>query len=111
MARVKRTYPDLPSLREFIAELPPERKDVAEKLLKEIVFLEGTLVKLKEQIEAEGATIETDTGSRENPALKAYNTSIQRYSLLFKQVTDLFPKMEAKAATDPLIDFIKDGAK
>ncbi|WP_309459518.1 hypothetical protein [Bacillus thuringiensis] len=44
---------------------------------------------------------------REHPALKAYNTTIQSYSRLYKQLVDLLPPTDLKPKEDELIDFIK----
>ena len=37
---------------------------------------------------------------REHPALKSYNTMVQRYAAVLKQLTDLLPKEEQKAVED-----------
>jgi hypothetical protein len=88
-----------------------DRREAAETLLKEIVFLDATLTTLKEKIEKEGVIVRVPVGyskaDRENPALKAYNTTVMRYSQLIKQLTDLLPKPTEIHKTDPLIDFIK----
>ena len=44
---------------------------------------------------------------RESPALKSYNTTIQRYSLLYKQLTDLLPPPEVDSKKkNEVLDFI-----
>lgn len=98
-------------LKKSLKEVPKEKQPVAQSLFDELVFMQNTLLTLKEQIEDEGATAMFKQGKqeflREHPALKGYNTMVQRYSLLYKQVCDLLPAKEQPKETDPLIDFIK----
>ena len=110
MTKYDKAYTDLSELVEVIHRLPSERKTAAEALLKEIVFLSQTLGKLKVSIDASGPVIKTARTTRENPALKAYNTSIQRYSLLFKQIVDILPEPIKEVPADPLLDFVNGGA-
>ena len=127
MPKKKETYNNLSELRKAVSALSPERRDIAERIIAEIEFLEKTLESLKSLITSEGAilgAVELDdltveyfgkafprrTGFlKENPALKVYNTTIQRYSLLFKQVTDMLPEVRQDQPTDPLAEFIKQG--
>lgn len=49
----------------------------------------------------------TEEFLRESPALKSYNTTIQRYSLLYKQLTDLLPPPEVDSKKkNEVLDFI-----
>ena len=102
---------ELRKLKRILKEIPKDRQPIAESLFNEISFMEKTLVKLKDQVEAEGVTTVFKNGSqefvKEHPALKAYNTTIQRYSLLYKQITDLLPPTVPKEEKDALLDFIK----
>ena len=43
---------------------------------------------------------------RESPAVKTYNTMIQRYSGICKQLFDLLPKEEARVIDDGFEDFM-----
>lgn len=98
-------------LKRSIKKVLKEKQPIAQSLFDEVCFMESTLIKLKKQIEKEGATAMFKQGKqeflREHPALKGYNTMVQRYSLLYKQITDLLPEEEQKEESDPLIDFIK----
>ncbi|WP_333861924.1 hypothetical protein [Clostridium sp.] len=102
---------ELKKLKRILKEIPKDRQPIAQSLYNELVFMQQTLIKLKSQVEEEGTTTLFKNGSqeflKEHPALKAYNTTIQRYSLLYKQVTDLLPPVIEKEKKDPLIDFIK----
>jgi len=46
---------------------------------------------------------------RESTALKSYNTTVQRYSQLYKQLTDLMPKTQEAEKSNAVYDFIKGG--
>lgn len=102
---------ELRKLKRILKDIAKDRQPIAQSLYDELVFMEKTLIKLKEQIEEEGPTAMFKQGSqeflREHPALKGYNTTIQRYSLLYKQITDLLPPVEKKQSNDPLLSFIK----
>ncbi|WP_243157551.1 hypothetical protein [Clostridium sporogenes] len=102
---------EMKKLKKILKEVPKDRQPIAQNLYSELIFMEKTLVKLKNQIEEEGPTAMFKQGKqeflREHPALKGYNTTIQRYSLIYKQLTDLLPPTTGTDKTDPLIDFIK----
>lgn len=99
-------------LKQLIKEVPDGKRDIAVRVYNELEFMQSTLEVLKVQIAEEGATAMFRQGSqeflREHPALKAYNTTIQRYNLLTKQLIDLLPKDSPKEVNDDLMDFIKE---
>lgn len=103
---------NMKKLKKLVKQVPKDRQPIAESLFKELIFMETTLIKLKEQISLEGPTAMFKQGAqeflREHPALKGYNTTIQRYSLLYKQLTDLLPDSADKKEEDPLLDFLKE---
>lgn len=92
--------------------VPEDKKQIAEKLVKEILFMGETLDDLKEKVKEGGPVELFKQGSqefmRESPSLKAYNTTVQRYSLLYKQLTDLLPKIAVDTKGEALLDFIHD---
>jgi hypothetical protein len=108
----KASRTELTRLRKLVKLVPDNKKSVANSLIKELSFMAGTLEELKENITEHGAVDYFKNGKqemwRESPALKSYNTTIQRYSLLYKQLCDLLPKEEAvKAKQDGgLMDFL-----
>lgn len=107
----KASRTELTRLRRLVRLVPDNKKDVAKSLAKEIAFMAGTLEELRENIQEHGAVDYFKNGKqemwRESPALKSYNTTIQRYSLLNKQILDLLPKEEAAKAEDSgLLDFL-----
>ncbi|MFB4472718.1 hypothetical protein ACDI16_07195 [Oceanobacillus caeni] len=101
---------DMRKLKKLLKDIPEDRQPIGQGLYNELVFMQNTMTKLKQQVEEEGAVSMFKQGKqeflREHPALKAYNTTIQRYSLIYKQLVDLLPKMEEKPHDDPLISFI-----
>ena len=102
---------NLRKLKRILKLVPEDRKAVAEKLIAEIAFMEDMLNGLRSHIEENGAIDHFKQGQqefdRESPAVKTYNTMIQRYSLIYRQLTDMLPKPEPtdKGASE-LLDFI-----
>lgn len=107
----KKTSKNLKELKQILKEIPEDRQAIAQSLYDELVFMQKTMQVLKKQIEEQGPTAMFKQGKqeflREHPALKAYNTTAQRYSLLSKQLTDLLPKTSGPAQKDELLDFVK----
>ena len=99
-------------LKRLLKLVPEDRRTVAEKLVTELVFMETTLDGLRCHIEENGAIDHFKQGAqefdRESPAVKTYNTMIQRYSLLYRQFTELLPKPEpTDKGANELLEFIK----
>lgn len=103
---------EMKELKRILNQIPADRQAIAQSLYNELEFMQKTLVKLREQVEADGPTAMFKQGAqeflREHPALKGYNTTVQRYSLLYKQFTDLLPKPDNNPPEDPLLKFIKE---
>lgn len=100
-------------LKDILEKIPADKQTIAARLADELIFMQSTLADLKKQIK-EGGTVERfEQGKqsflRESPALKSYNTTIQRYSALYKQLTDLLPKEEPVKNAGELYDFLKEG--
>jgi hypothetical protein len=104
---------ELKKLKATIKKIPADRRAVAETLFVEVEFMAATLGQLRSSVTVHGVVEMFKQGKqqfmRESPALKAYNTTIQRYSLLYKQITDMLPKPVPKPKKDDgaLIKFIK----
>ena len=88
------------------------RQPIANNIYNELLFLQRTLDKLKQEIDENGTTTLFKQGAqefiRENPALKGYNTTIKNYSNLYKQLIDMLPPVEPVEKEDPLIEFLKE---
>lgn len=95
----------------LVKAIPEDRLPIAQSLYKELVFMQNTLQDLRGQVEKDGAVTFMEQGSQklliQHPALKGYNTTVQRYNLLFKQLIDLLPPTEFAPSIDPLLDFIR----
>lgn len=105
LSRLKRQF------NKILKQVPEDKKPIAASLIKELTFMALTLDDLKLQVE-EGGTVELFKQGkqeflRESPALKSYNTTVQRYSLFYKQLTDLLPKAAQDAKENALYEFIK----
>ena len=79
-------------------------------LIEEAAYMKATLKELKESIDKSGPIDKMQQGDysilREHPALKAYNTMVQRYTAVIKQLSDLIPKEAAKEASDGFDEFV-----
>ena len=102
---------DMKKVKTILRKLPKDKKVIAESLYNELEFMQRTLETLKSEVDKTGPTAMFKQGRqeflRESPSLKAYNTTIQRYSLIYKQIIDLLPKDDNKSK-DELLDFIKE---
>ena len=102
---------EIDRLVQLISIIPDDKQPIAEQLLKELIFMSETLENLKEIVKSKGEIDLFKQGKqeflRESPALKTYNTTVQRYGLLFKQFADLLPKAENNSEDSELFDFLR----
>jgi len=100
-------------LKKIVSLVPDDRRAVAERLADELAFMAQTLQNLRKAVTDRGAVELFEQGTqkflRESPALKGYNTTVQRYSLLYKQLTDLLPKQVPTPPENPMENFIMEG--
>jgi hypothetical protein len=79
----------------LLADLGEDRKKAAEGLIDECAFMRATLKTLREYISTEGLIDVMSQGSysvkREHPAVRSYNTMIQKYAAVCKQLLDMLP--------------------
>lgn len=98
-------------LNTIVKLIPDDRRAIGESLVTELQFMASTLEDLRSTIKESGPVDLFVQGRqkfiRENPALKAYNTTIQRYSLLYKQLVDLLPKPVQADQGGALREFLK----
>lgn len=99
--------------REILDRIPEDKKTIAKKLIEQLTFMEKTLDSLKRQIEEYGELEHFQQGKqdflRESPALKGYNTTVQRYSVMHRQLTDLLGKSQEAEKSNAVYDFLKEG--
>jgi hypothetical protein len=98
--------------REILANIPEDKQTIGKKLVTELSFMEETLENLKAQIREGGEVEHFQQGKqdfyRESPALKSYNTTVQRYSVMYRQLTDLMQKTPEAEKSNAVYDFLKE---
>ena len=99
-------------LTNLFKDIDSNKRLTAKGLIEEASFMKATLQELKEMIDEHGPIDEMPQGEysilREHPALKSYNTMVQRYTNIINQLTNLHPKEEVKKEVDDgFEDFLK----
>ena len=99
-------------LTNLFKDIDANKRLTAKGLIEEASFMKATLQELKEMIDEHGPIDEMPQGEysilREHPALKSYNTMVQRYTNIINQLTNLHPKEEIKQEVDDgFDDFLK----
>lgn len=113
-ARVKK---EISRLNKIFKNISKDKKALCEKLIRNAAFMAVTLEDLQEVIRKEGAINTFVNGNgfetiQEHPAQKSYNTMINRYSSVIRQLQDLLPdsKQDAVAnAGEALASFVAKG--
>lgn len=107
---------EIVKLKKLFKALPKDKLKAAEGLINEAAFMRATLAEARETIDNEGILDWFEQGPnayyREHPATKVYNTMIQRYATVCKQLFDMIPDPDAgKVAEDELMAFVKKARK
>lgn len=94
-----------------IKDLPPTKKELAQRLLSKAKFMEAELEKLQAIIETKGWTESYQNGANQYGIKKSsegdvYNTLIKNYTTVIGKLNDLI-KEEAQQSTDDLMEFLK----
>ena len=83
-------------LTKLFADIERNRRLTAKGMIEEAAYMRITLQELKKEIDKEGPIDEMSQGDysilREHPALKSYNTMVQRYTNIIDKLTSLHPK-------------------
>lgn len=93
-------------------EVDSKKQRTLKGLIDEAAFMRATLTELKEIIQDEGVIDEMPQGEysiiREHPALKSYNSTIQRYTTVTEKLLGVLPKDTPKTNDDvtEFFDFI-----
>jgi|SRR5699024_8390966 len=94
----KRIRKETNRLNRIFEEFPQTQKDIANGLVEEVAFMRITLEDLKVEININGIIDVMPQGdysiTRESPAVKTYNTMVQRYNTVCKELFNLIPKQE-----------------
>ncbi|MDO5715750.1 MAG: hypothetical protein Q4P25_04165 [Tissierellia bacterium] len=101
---------EIARLTKLYKDIEKTRRLTAKNLIEEAAYMKATLQELKIAIDENGPIDIMPQGDysilREHPALKSYNTMVQRYSGVIKQLIDLLPKEVHKEVDDGFDDFI-----
>ena len=91
-------------LTNLFKDIDRNKRLTAKGLIEEAAYMRITLQELKVEIDKHGPIDEMSQGDysilREHPALKSYNTMVQRYTNIIDKLTGLHPKEEAKKEVD-----------
>jgi len=107
---------EIHKLRRLFKNLPKDKMKAADGLIQEAAFMKVTLEETRHVIDQEGILEKFEQGAqkflREHPATKVYNTMIQRYATVCKQLFDMIPDPDAgKQAEDELMAFVKSRSR
>lgn len=101
---------EIAKFKKYLSDLPKEKLSAAEGLIQEAAFMRATLKELKDIVDENGPIDNFVQGDneypREHPALKSYNTMIQRYITACKELFSLSDKVPPKIAEDGFEDFV-----
>jgi len=108
MKRKSSKSTELTKLQALFATIPENKKKLCEKLIQNAAFMAETLEELQATVKKEGAVVTIVNGNgfevqQENPAQKSYNTMINRYSTIIRQLSDMLP---VESECDELGDLI-----
>lgn len=117
MEKEKRIKKEISKLKKIFSGLSETKKKLCESLIENAAFMAVTLEELQETIKDEGAIGEFTNGNgfgvlQEHPAQKTYNTMINRYASVMKQLIDMLPdakEEEKNNAGEALAAFVAKG--
>src|SRR5690606_16508493 len=114
--KAKKIKSELTRLRKVFADIPEDKRRIADGLMQEAAFMRVTLEETRAVIDREGVIERFEQGAqrflREHPATKVYAAMINRYSAVVKQLIDLLPDGEkSKDEADELMAFVKRRSK
>jgi hypothetical protein len=102
-------------LTKLFKDIDRNKRLTAKGLIEEAAYMKITLQELKVEIDKHGPIDEMPQGEysilREHPALKSYNTMVQRYTNIIDKLINLHPKeSEVVEGDDSFEDFINSRA-
>jgi hypothetical protein len=102
---------EITRLTRLFKDIEANRRLTAKGLIEEAAYMKITLQELKVEIDKHGPIDEMPQGDysilREHPALKSYNTMVQRYTNIIDKLTNLHPKeVKVVEEDDGFSDFI-----
>lgn len=110
LEKEKQIKKEISKLKKFLNDVPKSKLTAAEGLIHEAAFMRATLIELKTIIDENGPIENFVQGEyeypREHPAVKSYNTMIQRYTTVCKELFGLSAKEPPKMDGDGFEDFV-----
>jgi hypothetical protein len=116
MDKDERIKKEIRKLKRIFRNLPKDKLTAVSTLIENAAFMAATLEDLQDAINKNGCIStyqngENQWGTKKSPEADLYNTMIKNYSAVIKQLTDMLPKDEAKAAEDELVTFIQKAVR
>ena len=101
---------EVKNIKPLIKNLDKEKKQIAEKVIAQLAFVQITLNRLVKAVNAGEIMENFVQGSqifkRGNTALKDYNSTVKSYISLSKQLCELLPNSEKERTGEELMRFI-----
>ncbi len=101
---------EIKRLTRIFKDVEKPKRLISKGLIEEVAYMKVTLKELKKEVDKNGPIDVMPQGEysiiREHPALKAYNTMVQRYSSVIKDLSNLLPKEEQKEILDGFDEFV-----
>lgn len=97
-----------------LKSIPEDKRNVAKKLMEEAAYMTQVIADSREEIDKNGIIEiyqngENQSGRKKNPAVEIYDRTVNSYSKIIKQLTDLMPdSVAAQAVGATLRAFIDD---
>lgn len=101
---------EIVKLSDCFKNIPTDKRKIVDGLISNAAFMFATLQELALYSDKYGVVEHTadGVGTKESSAIKSYNTMINRYNTVIKQLCDLLPDNNSlQESTDDLVDFIK----
>lgn len=110
MTRQERIATERERLEVLCAAMDTDRIDAAQQLISNAAFMAVTLEDLQDEINENGAVCEyrnseTQYGTRKNPAIEVYNSTMRNFMAVMRALVDLLPSND-EPEKDELLEFI-----
>ncbi|MBE2905396.1 hypothetical protein NST18_12885 [Anoxybacillus sp. FSL W8-0104] len=114
MTKEERITREEKRLRKSYKDLPKDKMQVVEGLIRRAAFMRVTLEDMEKDLDENGfvemftQSEKTEPYERERPVARLYNTMNKNYQSIIKQLTDLLPKEEVKDDDDGFESFVME---
>lgn len=93
----ERISAEIKRLNDILKNIHESKRNSAKRLIENIAFMSVVLEELQVDIKKRGETITTTNGNGfkvivENPSMKSYNATVNRFTAATRQLFDLLPK-------------------